>query len=144
MSALPAIAVITESLVPATPVRVYLGAARHTDRDLLPARDGMTVQVVDDVAVAVAEDAPQAGRVQAWVAAEAGVARRVRRHLLEHWGVDRDDPHASAYWKAGHDQAQFDAIHLARYQQAVAEGKDVVDPDVREALELQPCGMIRA
>lgn len=137
-SSLPAIAAIVESLPPGPPVTAYLQVHHAADRELLPAPDRLTAHWVADLATGVVAATPPSGRLQVWLAAEATAVRRIRRHVLQHWEVARDDLHASAYWKSGHDNTQFDAVQLTRYQAAVAEGQDILDPDVREALELQP------
>jgi NADPH-dependent ferric siderophore reductase len=130
-SALPAIAAIVETLD--APVVCYLQVPDEADRALLPRQD---VRWVDDLAAGL-PDQPPPGRVQVWLAAEAAAVRAVRRHVIDRWGVDRDDLHASAYWRAGHDATRFDAVNLVRYQEAAGQGLDITDPDVREELELR-------
>lgn len=132
--ALPAIAAVVESLDAS--VTCYLQVPDRADRELLGARDGLTVHWVDDLATGL-PDHPPPGRVQVWLAAEAGAVRAVRGQVIGRWGVDRDDLHASAYWRSGHDATRFDAVNLVRYQQAAGQGLDITDPDVREELELR-------
>jgi NADPH-dependent ferric siderophore reductase len=50
---------------------------------------------------ATADIALPSGDGYAWVAAEAGVAKELRRHLVEERSVSRDRVKAAAYWKHG-------------------------------------------
>jgi NADPH-dependent ferric siderophore reductase len=132
-TALPAVAAILESLDRA-PVTTYLAVTNASDRALLPSIG--TVHWVTDLAADVTAATPPPGRVQVWIAAEAAQVRDVRRHVLQSWAVHRDDLRFSAYWKAGFDASQFDAANLVRYQEAAAAKRDILDPDVREEIEL--------
>lgn len=136
-SALPAIAACVEALPPDVRIDVHLPELDVSDRALLPRHDGLTAHwEPDGLLTGIArQPAPEQG-TQVWVAGEAGVVREIRRHVLEQWRVSRDDLHATAYWKARHDNTQFDAGNLVRYQEAVAKGLDIIDPDVREEIEL--------
>ncbi|GAA4926359.1 siderophore-interacting protein [Streptomonospora halophila] len=144
-SALPAIAAITESLPPRVPASVYLAAGHASDRDLLRPRANVTVHWVaggsptgsgSPLERAVRDGGRTGGRVQAWLAAEAGVMREVRRLLLGELGVGRTDLHSAAYWKSGLDGTRLDGVGLRRYQQEVAAGADPADPDTRDTVEL--------
>jgi NADPH-dependent ferric siderophore reductase len=136
-SALPAIAACVEALPTGVRVDVHLPELDASDRALLPRHDGLTAHWErNDLVAAVTRQPAPGERAQVWVAGEASVVREIRRHVLEQWAVSRDDLHASAYWKARHDNTQFDAGNLVRYQEAVAKGLDIVDPDVREDIEL--------
>ncbi|MFI7000134.1 siderophore-interacting protein [Nocardia sp. NPDC050175] len=135
---LPAVAAIIETLDSTTPIDVYLTVPHESDHALLPKRDGVTAHWVPDLISAVEHLPAPTRRTQVWLAAEAAVVRTIRRRVLDEWQLHRADLHAAAYWKAGHDSTQLDSINLVRYQQAVSEGYDVVDPDVRERIELTP------
>lgn len=135
-SALPAIAACVEALPPGVRVDVYLPELDASDRALLPRHDGLTAHWARDLAAEITREPAPTERAQVWVAGEASIVREIRRHVVEQWGVSRDDLHATAYWKARHDNTQFDAGNLVRYQEAVAKGLDIVDPDVREDIEL--------
>ncbi|GAB3423980.1 siderophore-interacting protein [Flindersiella endophytica] len=137
-SALPAIAACVRALPPGARINVHLPELDASDRALLPQHDRLVAHWVrDDLAAAVTrQPAPPAERAQVWIAGEASIVRAIRRHVLEQWHVSRDDLHATAYWKAHHDNTQFDAGNLIRYQEAAAKGLDIVDPDVREDIEL--------
>ena len=71
-----------------------------------------------------------------WITAEAGVVRELRRYILDELGVDRDDVHASAYWKAGRTSDSRDEEMLTGYRQAVREGLDTCGPEVITEIEL--------
>ncbi|KIH99116.1 hypothetical protein LP52_09365 [Streptomonospora alba] len=144
-SALPAIAGIIESLseVPAT---VYVAAEHDSDMRLLPRREHVTVHRVvggsPTGAGSLLEQAVRAGerpggRIQAWLAAEAGVMRELRRFLLGELGVARTDLHSAAYWKSGLDSTRLDEAALRRYERVVADGADPADPDTRDDVELR-------
>lgn len=143
-SALPAVAAIVEALPAATPATVYLGVADESDKSLLPRRDGIEVHWVPggsplgpDSALAAAVRAGErpAGRIQAWLAAEASVVRDLRRWAVDELGVAREDLHAAAYWKAGLDSTEVDAVNLDRYGREAERGADLSDPDTRERVE---------
>ena len=145
--ALPAIITIAESLPAGMPVTAVIGVADASDRELLAGRPGLDVHWVSDSAPAgagsVLADAvvrslpePTGERIQAWIGAEAGVVREVRRHVLDRLGVHRDDLHAAAYWKAGEDSTARDAVLLSTYQRLVADGGSATDPDSREFADL--------
>ena len=90
-----------------------------------------------DLVAAVRQGERPNGRTQAWIAAEAGVVRELRRFVVGELGVARDVLHAAAYWKSGLDSTEGDAVLLERYREEVAAGADVSDPDVRERVELE-------
>ncbi|GAB3460146.1 siderophore-interacting protein [Streptomonospora sediminis] len=144
-SALPAVAAITESLPPHVPATVYLAVGHSSDRDLLRPRANVAVHWVaggsptgagSPLERAVRDGERVGGRVQAWLAAEAGVMRGVRRLLLGELGVARTDLHSAAYWKSGLDGTRLDGVGLRHYQQEVAAGADPADPDTRDTVEL--------
>jgi NADPH-dependent ferric siderophore reductase len=145
-SALPAIAAIVESLEPGTPTTVHLAVGHDDDRNLVPAKDGVTIHWVTggspagpDSALerAVREQERPDGRVQAWLGAEASVVRGLRRFVTAELGVGHDDLHAAAYWKAGINSTDNDTVLLQRYVKEISSGADASDPDVREKVELE-------
>ncbi|GAB3756184.1 siderophore-interacting protein [Microlunatus parietis] len=145
--ALPAVAAIVESLPDGTAVTAVLGVADEADRAVLPERSRLDVHWTSNsspygsdtelaAAVRHALPEPTGERLQVWIGAEAGVVREVRRYVLDHDLVARDDLHASAYWKAGEDSTVRDAALLTEYQRLVADGASATDPDTRELAEL--------
>lgn len=67
------------------------------------------------------------GRVQAWVAGEAGLVRDVRRHLLGERGVDRADLAATGYWRRGMSVSETDAARMAEFTAAQEAGRPYAD-----------------
>lgn len=129
----PAVAAILDALPAGPPCRVlvsgdaapYLPAAR-----LEPVRDSL----LD----AVAGCALPAGRVQAWVAGEAGMVRDVRRHLLGSRGIDRADLHSTGYWRRGMTVTQTDRARLAAERSARESGSPVDDHHEIDLADLDP------
>ncbi|MQA77983.1 MAG: siderophore-interacting protein [Streptosporangiales bacterium] len=143
-SALPALAAIVETLSPQIPTTVYLAVAHASDTTLLAARPHVTVHWLigpadpcSPLPSAVRDAERPGGRTQAWLAAEAGVVRDLRRFVTDDLGVARDDLHAAAYWKAGLDSTEVDTRALRHYQRAIEAGADVTDPDLREQVDLE-------
>ncbi|OHV28576.1 MULTISPECIES: siderophore-interacting protein [Pseudofrankia] len=145
-SALPAVAAIVESLGPHVEATVYLAVDDEADAALVPARDDVRVEIVpggspagtgSPLERAVRAGERPGGRVQAWLAAEAGVVRALRRWALADLAVSIDDLHATAYWKAGLDSDARDEADLVRYESELATGADPTDPGVRERVELE-------
>lgn len=140
-TALPAIAAILEALPDGTRARVVVEVDGPDDQLPLRARPGVTVDWLHRVGrpagtTTLLADAVRAvdwlpGAVQAWVAAETGVARDVRRHLRER-GVPPAATQACGYWRRGLDNAELDEIALRRYQRSLINGEE---PD-----ELEPEG----
>lgn len=105
-TALPAIARRIEELAPTVGVVAVIEVEDDADRITIDARAAVNIHWVrrrgdapiDDV---VAELALPPGEGFAWVAGEAAMARRIRRHLLDTRGFDRASVKASAYWRAG-------------------------------------------
>lgn len=134
-TALPAICSIVESFTSPVPVTVYICLPDPADCVLLRHRDGVTVHSVSSLAEVVHTDRPR-GRGQAWIAAEAGLVRELRKLALDELGVARDDLQAAAYWNSGLDGTEGDARLLKRYREELASGADIADSDVRERVEL--------
>lgn len=140
-SALPAITVIVEALPAEVPATVLVHVEHDSDLDLLPRRTDPAITWI--TSTEPTRSLPEMlgqlrcppGRVQAWIAAESAPVRELRHILLNDWQVARDDLRAAAYWKAGMDNTDLDAIAIAGYQRAVAEGVDPADPDVADRLE---------
>ncbi|MGH7082759.1 MAG: SIP domain-containing protein, partial [Acetobacteraceae bacterium] len=61
------------------------------------------------------------GRAQAFVHGEAEAVLRVRRHLLQERGVDRDDLSATGYWKRRRSDEQWRAEKRDWIAQAEAD-----------------------
>ena len=144
-SALPAVAAIIESLEPGVPATVYLAIDHDADKALVPTRRDVKIYWVaggsptgpdSPLERAVRRRERRGGRIQAWLAAEAGVVRGLRRWVLEELGVALDDLHAAAYWKAELSSTQRDALELERYERELASGADPNDPTLRERVEL--------
>ena len=146
-SGFPAVAAIVESLSanekPAQ-ATVYLQTENAGDQALLPEPSGVELNWVrsgaclgagSELERAARRFRSERGRVQAWIAAEAGVVRALRGFALNELRVDRDDLHAVAYWKAGQSGEQRDAEALRVYQKAATAGLDVTDPAIIQSLE---------
>ncbi|MGH3985311.1 MAG: SIP domain-containing protein [Pseudonocardiaceae bacterium] len=73
-------------------------------------------------------------RTHAWVAGENRTVGAVRQHLLDA-GFDRATVQAVVYREQGRTADERDATVLHRYQDAVAAGRDITDPDVLDELE---------
>lgn len=137
-TSLPAIASILEVL--AVPATVFLLAESPAEQALVP---GGVEWIV--APPAIGPDSPlekavrtfrrPAGRLQAWLAAEAGVVRSIRPYLVNDLGVGRDDLHTVAYWIDGQTAEGRDAEAMKWYAKAAEEGLDVTDPAVLQSLE---------
>ena len=139
-SALPAIATILESLPEGSGAVALIEV--EDDRDVLDieapsdaeivwlTRDGAAPGANGLLEKAVRELDRPFGRAQAWVAAEAGVVRVLRRHLLDERGLARPALKAAAYWKAGRTSDERDQEVMAAFQTALAAGADPDDPAV--------------
>lgn len=136
-TALPGIARIADALTPGATATVYLTEVDRSDRELIPAKRGVTVYWVSDTSLSqvIRQRESAGGRVQAWLAAEATVVRELRALVRDELGVARDDLHAAAYWKSGRDSTQTDALLLEKYQREAQTGSDLTDPDLRERIE---------
>ncbi len=137
-AALPAIAAILESLPARTQVVALIEADGPEDRTELAAPAGAQVRwVYRDGAPPAgngllekavrAVDRPFAG-AQAWLGAEAGTVRALRRHLLDERGLPRPQLQAAAYWKSTLTSDERDAQVFAAHRAAVAAGGDPDDP----------------
>ncbi|MFC7754351.1 siderophore-interacting protein [Tsukamurella soli] len=139
-SALPAAAAIIEGLPRSVRVTAYVAPPTAADVALVPEHPGLTLRTVSGVAEVTAH-APRAAvtgrRLQVWIAAEAGEVRLLRRHVLAHWGVDRGDLLARAYWRAGATNTDIDTENIVRYRDAVAGGADRFDPALTEEIDLE-------
>ncbi|WP_329139981.1 siderophore-interacting protein [Streptomyces sp. NBC_01476] len=137
-AALPAIAAILETLPARTPVVALIEADDEADHLDLAA------PALAEVVWLYRRGAPAAGSgllekalrgldrpfaaAQAWLGAEAGAVRAMRRHLLDERGLPRPQLQAAAYWKHELTSDQRDAQVFAAYQAAVAAGGDPDDP----------------
>jgi NADPH-dependent ferric siderophore reductase len=145
-AALPAIAAILESLPDRTPVVALIETDGADERIDLAAPAGAQVRWIHrDGAPAAgagllekavrALDRPFAG-AQAWLGAEAGTVRAVRRHLLDERGLPRPQLRAAAYWNNTLTSDERDARVLAAYRAAVAAGGDPDDPELTTDADL--------
>ncbi|BBB02304.1 putative siderophore-interacting protein [Actinacidiphila reveromycinica] len=145
-TALPAIAAILESLPDGTEVVALIEVDGAADRINLavPAgaevvwlyRDGVPAGPGGPLEKAVRDvDRPFAA-AQAWIGAEAGAARSLRRCLLDERGLPRPQLQASAYWKRDLTSDERDVQVLAAYQAAVAAGGDPDDPTLTTDADL--------
>jgi NADPH-dependent ferric siderophore reductase len=142
-SSLPAAAAIVASLPDGLDVTVVAETVHAEDRTLLPVRRGVRVRWVtgptsrgigSPLERAVRELRP-APDTQVWLAAESGVVRALRRHLLQERGIDRMRLQAAAYWMDGVDSTRRDAVAEAVYRRAMTAGLDVTDPATQDDLE---------
>jgi NADPH-dependent ferric siderophore reductase len=105
-SALPAMEGILAWLPATTPVRAFVQTEQAVDIRPLGRTPGAEVtwllrgQGAGLLAAVRAAHLP-AGRPYAWVAGEAGVATRLRRHLLADCGLRRDAVSCTGYWRRG-------------------------------------------
>jgi len=110
-TALPAIGRRLEELPPATRAVVIVEVADATDEQHLHSRAPFDVHWVhrngaEPGETSLLQDAVAAlslppGEGYAWVAAEAGVAKALRRHLVDQRSLPKDRVKAAAYWKRG-------------------------------------------
>lgn len=138
---LPAAAAVVESLPDGFPADLVVQLNHPADAALLPERADVTVHVVADLGAVTADVLPQlcddgAGRVQGWIAAETSVVRQLRGVLREDWSVDRGDLLARAYWTRDLDSTRMDAADLVKFQEAMADGADMSDPELAERIAL--------
>jgi NADPH-dependent ferric siderophore reductase len=110
-SALPAIGTLLERLPSGMPVQVYAEVPEAGDElawssqaqvqtAWLPRNsDGATVGALVCEALLSAPRPQGDGRV--WLACEAAVMRRMRKHLLDAWGMDPSQIVTRGYWKLG-------------------------------------------
>jgi NADPH-dependent ferric siderophore reductase len=138
-SALPAIATILESLPPGSGAVAFIEVEDRDDMiDINAPEDAEVVWLTRDGAAPGGDLLEKAVRgldrpvkdAQAWLAAEAGIVRAVRRHLLDERGLPRPALKASAYWKAGRTSDERDQEVMTAFQAAIAAGADPDDPAV--------------
>ncbi|WP_435175025.1 siderophore-interacting protein [Actinacidiphila sp. bgisy145] len=145
-TALPAIAAILEALPDGTPVVALIEVDGPADRLELAApagadvrwlyRDGLPAGPGGPLEKAVRDIGRPFAGAQAWVGAEAGAARAIRRCLLDERGLPRPQLQASAYWKRELTSDERDVEVLAAYQAAVAAGGDPFDPSLTTEADL--------
>jgi NADPH-dependent ferric siderophore reductase len=116
---IPAIAVSLERINPGVPVFVIVEVGGPEDEQPLTSSGDLNLQWLHRTggpgedpdlqlqAVRVLE-LPE-GRGQAFVHGEAEAVLRVRRHLLQERGIDRDDVSATGYWKLRRTDEQWRA-----------------------------------
>jgi NADPH-dependent ferric siderophore reductase len=109
-SALPAVGMLLETLPRGARARVLIkvpdaadaldpGAGPGVELSWLPRAAGQAPRSL--LQRAVEETAVPAGEARVWVAAEAGVIRRIRSGLLGRRGLDPRQVVTRGYWKAG-------------------------------------------
>jgi NADPH-dependent ferric siderophore reductase len=106
-SALPAISVLLEALPPEADVQVFCEVIHLDARQDLPPHPGATVRWFErdagarpgDPLVAAVADAELDPDVHVWAAGEAAAVHRIRRHLFNDRGLDRDHAVVRGYWK---------------------------------------------
>ncbi|VCU70262.1 NADPH-dependent ferric-chelate reductase [Pigmentiphaga humi] len=110
-TALPAIARRLEELPAGAPVRVVAEVENAQEEQVFETRAEVQVTWLHRqgaragdpglLTAAVAALPKPAGDWYAWVAAESGVAKRVRQVLVENWQVPKEWIKAAGYWKQG-------------------------------------------
>lgn len=122
MTALPAISVNIEQLVPGARGRVIIEVTDAADKQSLPVPDGVELTwvinpqpgratpLVDAVA---ALDWPDDGSISVWAACEFNSMRALRTHFREVRGVTRGQMYISSYWIHGRDENTHKAIKRA-------------------------------
>lgn len=113
-SALPAIAAIAEHLPPDTLGHLLIEVPDEDDRDHVAAPAGVEVHWLLRGAVPAQDSDLLADALAgltlpgdhdaayAWLAGEASVVRRLRRHLVDERGLDRERITFTGYWRHGH------------------------------------------
>ncbi|MBD0740657.1 siderophore-interacting protein [Streptomyces sp. CBMA29] len=145
-AALPAVAAILESLPAGTAVVALVEADDEADRIDLPTAAAAEVRWLYRRGAPAGDsgllekavrglDRPFAA-AQAWIGAEAGAVRSVRRHLLDERGLPRPQLQAAAYWKQSLTSDQRDIEVFTAYQAAVAAGGDPDDPALTTEADL--------
>jgi NADPH-dependent ferric siderophore reductase len=128
---IPAIAVSLERIDPGVPVFVILEVGGPEDEQPLSSPGALYLQWLyrtlspgedPDLQLRAVStlDLPE-GRGQAFVHGEAEAVLRVRRHLLQELGVDRDDLSATGYWKRRRTDEQWRAEKRDWIAQAEAD-----------------------
>jgi NADPH-dependent ferric siderophore reductase len=110
-SALPAIAAACERVAAGVPVHAVVEVADAAEEQPLSCPADLRVRWLhrdpadpDRLVAAVRALRFPAGRVHAFVHGEAGLVRRVRRHLVGERGVPREHLSVSGYWRRGRDE----------------------------------------
>lgn len=113
-TALPAIGRRTEEAAPGTGIAALIAVASADDHQVLATPARLDIRWVHRPISAAADPAPLldalgeeaiAPGTFVWIAAEAGVVRALRDHLLQERGHPRDWLKASGYWVAGRADA---------------------------------------
>lgn len=128
-SALPAIAASLERVPAGAPVRALIEVAGPEERQRLRApADAEMVWLYRDggpageaLVDAVCGMEFPAGRVHAFVHGEAGMVKRLRRHLRHDRGIAREQLSISGYWRLGHDEDGWQSSKKAWNAQVEAE-----------------------
>lgn len=112
-TALPAAAAILDRLPAGTPVRAWFEVPHEDDRLYLQAPDGADITWVvrnpgagrertDQTLEALrTAELPASGSLYAWIAGESATIRAVRRHFVQHCGIDRRAVRFTGYWRLG-------------------------------------------
>ncbi len=110
-TALPAIARHLEEMRPGVRALVLIEVSDRREERYLPTaanasvtwlpRDGVPAGRSNLLERALQELTLPVGDTYAWLAAEIGTARRLRRHLIEEEGLPRDRVRAAGYWRLG-------------------------------------------
>ncbi|HTX46829.1 MAG TPA: siderophore-interacting protein [Solirubrobacteraceae bacterium] len=128
---IPAIAVSLERISPGVPVFVIVEVGGPEDEQPLTSSGDLNLQWLHrtggpgedpdlQLQAVRALELPE-GRGQAFVHGEAEAVLRVRRHLLQERGIDRDDVSATGYWKLRCTDEQWRAEKRAWIAQADAD-----------------------
>jgi NADPH-dependent ferric siderophore reductase len=109
-SALPAMGTLIEALPAEMPVKVYAEVPDENEH-LDWGRVNLEVSWLDRGASgqptgallekALLGGAKPGGDGRVWIACEAGIMRRIRKHLLDGWGLDPTQMVTRGYWKEG-------------------------------------------
>lgn len=96
-TAIPAIAQLLDAIAPGTPRQVLIEIAEPSARQPLPNAEAHWLEP-GTLADAVAQ-ADIADGARIWAAGEAAVMQRIRRHLFDERGIQRDRTEIRGYWK---------------------------------------------
>ena len=119
-TALPAIARRVEELRPGVPVTTLVAVTGPAEEQAFAPRAGLDARWLHRPAAAADDPAPvlaalagiplPPGEGHVFIAAEAGVARALRRHIVEERGHPREWTKAAGYWKRGQADASEKAM----------------------------------